>query len=114
MFYFCVVTQRQCHLHRTIQNNYLFLLLLAADSSSESSDGLDSDSKGRKKNGTWAAVLGTGLALAIVALVAYVYMKRKQQKDFSHRKLVEVFPTDPGMYSIVKIHTGHEMFTDIQ
>lgn len=42
-------------------------------------------------------MLGTAVAVACVGLVAYIILKKKHQKGFSHRKLVEEFPSDPGM-----------------
>ncbi|XP_033972464.1 mucin-15 [Trematomus bernacchii] len=57
--------------------------------------GLATDTHTSKRNGAWGAVLGTGVAVAFVGLVAYVILKKKQQKGFTHRKLVEEFPSDP-------------------
>ncbi|XP_073320663.1 uncharacterized protein [Pagrus major] len=57
--------------------------------------GLESDPHRSKRNGAWGAVLGTAVAVAFVGLVAYVILKKKHQKGFSHRKLVEEFPSDP-------------------
>lgn len=62
--------------------------------------GLASDSHKSKKNGAWGAVLGTAVAVAFVGLVAYIILKKKHQKAFTHRKLVEEFPTDPGMLAL--------------
>ncbi|KAM9817271.1 uncharacterized protein ACB057_002553 [Neosynchiropus ocellatus] len=62
----------------------------AAGSSSER--GLDSKSK---RQGAWGAVLGIGVAVALVGFVAYVILKKRHQTGFSHRKLVEEFPSDP-------------------
>ncbi|XP_035485087.1 mucin-15 [Scophthalmus maximus] len=56
--------------------------------------GVASDSH-RSSSNSWGAVLGTAVAVALVGLVAYVILKKKQQKAFSHRKLVEEFPSDP-------------------
>ncbi|XP_059202222.1 mucin-15 [Centropristis striata] len=64
----------------------------AAASGSSSERGLATDTKS-KRNGAWGAVLGTAVAVALVGLVAYIIMK-KHQKGFSHRKLVEEYPTD--------------------
>lgn len=63
-------------------------------SSSERGVASDPNNRGRRQ-GAWGAVLGTAVAVACVALVAYFILKKKQQKDFSHRKLVEEFPSDP-------------------
>ncbi|KAM8761902.1 uncharacterized protein AB9X84_006800 [Acanthopagrus schlegelii] len=57
--------------------------------------GLESDPHRSKRNGAWGAVLGTAVAVAFVGLVAYVILKRKHQKGFTHRKLVEEYPSDP-------------------
>uniref|UniRef100_A0AAQ4Q2U3 Uncharacterized protein n=1 Tax=Gasterosteus aculeatus aculeatus TaxID=481459 RepID=A0AAQ4Q2U3_GASAC len=53
----------------------------------------DASRSGRR--GAWGAVLGTAVAVAVVGLVAYVILKRKHQKGFSHSKLVEEHPSDP-------------------
>ncbi|XP_061889033.1 mucin-15 [Entelurus aequoreus] len=52
-------------------------------------------SEASKRREAWGAVLGTAVVVSVVGLVAYVVLKRKHQKGFSHRKLVEVFPTEP-------------------
>ncbi|XP_058484485.1 mucin-15 [Solea solea] len=54
-----------------------------------------SDVRSSKSNRAWAAVLGTGVAVTCVGLVAYIILKKKRQRDFSHRKLVEEFHPDP-------------------
>lgn len=66
----------------------------AAASGSSSDRGLASDSSSRRHS-SWGAVLGTAVAVICVGLVAYVILKHKHKKDFSHRKLVEEFPSDP-------------------
>ncbi|KAL6113552.1 muc15 [Pungitius sinensis] len=43
----------------------------------------------------WGAILGTGVAVAIVALVALVILRKRHRKGFSHSKLVEDYPSDP-------------------
>ncbi|XP_028297364.1 mucin-15 [Gouania willdenowi] len=58
-------------------------------------EGSVSDSSNNHRKVAWAAVLGTGIVVAFIGLVVYVMMKRKQRKDFYHRKLVEEFPSDP-------------------
>lgn len=59
--------------------------------------GLDSDAtKGKKYH--WLAVLGTLVAVAFVVAVTYVVLKRKYQRDYSHRKLIEDYPSEPGRY----------------
>nr|XP_040023729.1 mucin-15 [Gasterosteus aculeatus aculeatus]XP_040023733.1 mucin-15 [Gasterosteus aculeatus aculeatus] len=61
--------------------------------SGSSSEREDASRSGRR--GAWGAVLGTAVAVAVVGLVAYVILKRKHQKGFSHSKLVEEHPSDP-------------------
>ncbi|XP_034728013.1 mucin-15 [Etheostoma cragini] len=67
------------------------------DAASGGSDerGLAAESNMRKRNQAWGAVLGTAVAVAVVGLVAYIILKKKHQKGFSHRKLVEDYPSDP-------------------
>lgn len=48
----------------------------------------------------WLAVLGTAAVLAVVGLVAYIILKKKHQKAFTHRKLVEEYPSDPGRLTL--------------
>nr|XP_015809165.2 mucin-15 isoform X1 [Nothobranchius furzeri] len=57
--------------------------------------GMDSDPYRRKRNVAWVAILGTAAAAACVGVVAYLVLKKKHQKGFTHRKLVEEFPSDP-------------------
>ncbi|XP_037553614.1 mucin-15 [Nematolebias whitei] len=57
--------------------------------------GLDSDPYRSKRNAAWLAVLGTAAATACVGVVAYIILKKKHQKAFTHRKLVEEYPADP-------------------
>ncbi|XP_019742106.1 mucin-15 [Hippocampus comes] len=66
-----------------------------ASSGSSSDAGLSSESSRNKRNEAWGAVLGTAVVVSIVGLVAYVVLKRRHLKGFSHRKLVEDFPSDP-------------------
>ncbi|CAK6974913.1 mucin-15 [Scomber scombrus] len=66
-----------------------------AASGGSSERGLASDTHKSKRHGAWGAVLGTAVAVAFVGLVAYVILKKKHQKGFTHRKLVEEFPSDP-------------------
>ncbi|XP_068430884.1 mucin-15 [Clinocottus analis] len=65
----------------------------AAASSSER--GLSKDAHQGQRAGGWGAILGIGVAVALVALVAYVILKKRFGTDFSHRKLVEEYPSDP-------------------
>lgn len=62
--------------------------------------GLDSDFQRNKRRGEWAAVLVTAIAVGCVGLVVYFLLRNKQKKGFSHRKLVEEYPTDPGTCSV--------------
>ncbi|XP_061743319.1 mucin-15 [Nerophis ophidion] len=64
-----------------------------ASSGSSSERGFASETSKRRE--AWGAVLGTAVVVSVVGLVAYVVLKRKHQNGFSHRKLVEVFPTEP-------------------
>ncbi|XP_061670009.1 mucin-15 [Syngnathoides biaculeatus] len=65
-------------------------------SSGSSSDrGLSSETSSNKRNEAWGAVLATAVVVSVVGLVAYIILKRKHLKGFSHRKLVEEFPSDP-------------------
>ncbi|XP_054892999.1 mucin-15 [Poeciliopsis prolifica] len=48
-----------------------------------------------KRSVAWLAVLGTAAVTAVVGLVAYIILKKKHQKAFTHRKLVEEYPSDP-------------------
>ncbi|XP_072527795.1 uncharacterized protein [Salminus brasiliensis] len=57
--------------------------------------GVASDIKQKAKSQAWGAIIGVGVAVAIVALVVYVIMKRRSHRDFSHRKLVEDMPPEP-------------------
>ncbi|XP_041836168.1 mucin-15 [Melanotaenia boesemani] len=62
---------------------------------SSSKKDLDSHLYQSKRNVAWVAVLGTAAAMACVGLVAYIILKKKHQKGFTHRKLVEEYPSDP-------------------
>lgn len=64
-------------------------------SGSSSERALESDLQRSKRKGAWGAILGTAVAVACVGLVAYIILKKKHQKGFSHRKLVEEYPSDP-------------------
>ncbi|CAL8244369.1 unnamed protein product [Lota lota] len=66
----------------------------AASGESNTDRGLVSSSNRNKQNEAWAAILGTAVAVCVLALVIFVILKRKNQKAFSHRKLVE-FSSDP-------------------
>ncbi|XP_029932428.1 mucin-15 [Myripristis murdjan] len=66
-----------------------------AASGSNSERGFASDVKKNKKKEAWEAILGTAVAVACVGLLVYIILKKKHQRDFSHRKLVEEFASDP-------------------
>ncbi|KAM4602392.1 uncharacterized protein ACJ7VT_019038 [Polymixia lowei] len=65
-----------------------------AASGSNSERGLASDLKKNRRHEAWGAILGTAVAVALVGLVVYVILKKRNQSEFSHRKLVE-FSSDP-------------------
>ncbi|XP_074478504.1 uncharacterized protein LOC141759909 [Sebastes fasciatus] len=60
-----------------------------AASGSNSERGLATDN-----HGAWGAVLGTGVAVSLVGLVAFIILKKKHVKGFSHSKLVEDYPSE--------------------
>ncbi|XP_072236110.1 uncharacterized protein [Leuresthes tenuis] len=60
---------------------------------SSSERGLESDTKKSNRTVTWAALLGMGLVVACVGLVVYIW--KKKQNGFTHRKLVEEYPSEP-------------------
>ncbi|XP_068580404.1 mucin-15 [Cebidichthys violaceus] len=66
-----------------------------AASGSGSERGSGEDDNRSKRRGTWVVLMGTALAVIIVGLVAYVILKKKNSKGFTHRKLVEQYPSDP-------------------
>ncbi|KAJ0001867.1 hypothetical protein NQD34_001663 [Periophthalmus magnuspinnatus] len=67
----------------------------AAEFDETAERGFASESEKRRRKSAWGAVLGTFVAIAVVGLVAYVILKKKHHKAFSHRKLEEEFPSDP-------------------
>ncbi|XP_070687765.1 mucin-15 [Pempheris klunzingeri] len=67
----------------------------ASASGGSAERGLESDHQKSNRNGAWGAVLGTAVAVGCVGLVAFIILKKKHQKGFSHRKLVEEYPSDP-------------------
>ncbi|XP_066514021.1 mucin-15-like isoform X1 [Hoplias malabaricus] len=58
-------------------------------------EGVGSDIKQKANNQPLGVVLGIAVAVGFVAVVAYVIMKQRNHRDFSHRKLVEDVPPDP-------------------
>uniref|UniRef100_A0A4W5MRW0 Si:ch211-98n17.5 n=1 Tax=Hucho hucho TaxID=62062 RepID=A0A4W5MRW0_9TELE len=67
-----------------------------AASGKNSARGLASDAvQNKKRSEAWGAILGTGVAVCFVAMVVYVILRRRGRRDFTHRKLVEEFPSDP-------------------
>ncbi|KAK6294775.1 hypothetical protein J4Q44_G00356050 [Coregonus suidteri] len=66
-----------------------------AASGNNSARGLASDAvQNKKRSEAWGAILGTGVAVCFVAMVVYVILRRRGRRDFTHRKLVEEFPSD--------------------
>ncbi|KAM9494064.1 uncharacterized protein Hap1MRO34_004070 [Clarias gariepinus] len=61
----------------------------------ELASGPSSDVEQQTKSQAWGAVLGIGVGVAIVGLVVYIIVKRRNYRDFSHRKLVEDTPPEP-------------------
>ncbi|KAB5525926.1 hypothetical protein PHYPO_G00145830 [Pangasianodon hypophthalmus] len=58
--------------------------------------GLASDIQQQQtKSQAWGAILGIGVGVALVALVVYIIVKRRNYRAFSHRKLVEDMPPEP-------------------
>ncbi|XP_016309864.1 mucin-15-like [Sinocyclocheilus anshuiensis] len=58
--------------------------------SSDVSDGTES------KNGqAWTIVLVIGIVVGVLALGAFIFLNRRNRRDFSHRKLVEEMSPDP-------------------
>ncbi|GAA6103987.1 mucin-15 [Tachysurus ichikawai] len=57
--------------------------------------GLAADNQQQSKTRAWGAILGIGVGVAIVALVIFIIVKRRNYREFSHRKLVEDFPPEP-------------------
>lgn len=51
----------------------------------------------------WATVLGTLVAVVIVVAVSYVILRRKYQRDYSHRKLIEDYPSEPGNFPPINL-----------
>lgn len=64
-------------------------------SGSGSERGVASDPSRSTRKGVWSGVLSTAVAVGLLGLVAYIVLKKKHRKAFSHRKLVEDFPSDP-------------------
>ncbi|XP_027871153.1 mucin-15 [Xiphophorus couchianus] len=70
-------------------------IAIGSDRGSVTDTGSVVDPYRSKRNVAWLAVLGTAAVTAVVGLVAYIILKKKQQKAFTHRKLVEEYPSDP-------------------
>ncbi|XP_037103492.1 mucin-15 [Syngnathus acus] len=66
-----------------------------ASSGSSSNTGWPSETSRNKRNEAWGAILGTAVVVSLVGLVAYIILKKRHIKGFSHRKLVEEFPSEP-------------------
>lgn len=70
----------------TINMKYVFTGL-----SSDVSDVTES-----KKGQAWTIVLVIGIVVGVLALGAFIFLNRRNRRDFSHRKLVEEMSPDPG------------------
>ncbi|XP_026992738.1 mucin-15 [Tachysurus fulvidraco] len=57
--------------------------------------GLAADNEQQSKTQAWGAILGIGVAVAIVAMVIFIIVKRRNYREFSHRKLEEDSPPEP-------------------
>ncbi|XP_008403903.1 location of vulva defective 1 isoform X3 [Poecilia reticulata] len=68
---------------------------IGSDRGSATDTGSVVDPYRSKRSVAWLAVLGTAAVTAVVGLVAYIILKKKHQKAFTHRKLVEEYPSDP-------------------
>uniref|UniRef100_A0A3B3X1P1 Mucin-15 n=2 Tax=Poecilia mexicana TaxID=48701 RepID=A0A3B3X1P1_9TELE len=70
-------------------------IAIGSDRGSATDTGSVVDPYRSKRSVAWLAVLGTAAVTAVVGLVAYIILKKKHQKAFTHRKLVEEYPSDP-------------------
>ncbi|XP_053472992.1 mucin-15 [Ictalurus furcatus] len=68
---------------------------VSLDSRGSMDRGLSPDIQQQTKSQAWGAILGIGVGVAIIALVILIIVKRRNYRDFSHRKLVEDMPSDP-------------------
>ncbi|KAF4091015.1 hypothetical protein AMELA_G00032250 [Ameiurus melas] len=68
---------------------------VSLDSRGSMDKGLSPDIQQQIKSQAWGAILGIGIGVAIIALVILIIVKRRNYRDFSHRKLVEDMPSDP-------------------
>ncbi|KAF3686709.1 Mucin-15 [Channa argus] len=57
--------------------------------------GFASDPNHNNRYVAWAAIFGTAVAVISVGLVLYIVLKNRRDKGFSHRKLVEDYPSEP-------------------
>lgn len=71
--------------------------------------GLTSDIEQQSKSQAWGAILGIGVGVAIVGLVIYIIVKRRNYRDFSHRKLVEEMPSEPGNNQLYIIQSHYNI-----
>lgn len=71
--------------------------------------GLAADNQQQSKTRAWGAILGIGVGVAIVALVIFIIVKRRNYREFSHRKLVEDFPPEPGNNQLYIILTHYDL-----
>lgn len=63
--------------------------------SNNTKSGFAANSTKKKRSEAWGAILGTAAAVAFIGLVFYVILKKRRQREFTHRKLVEEFPSEP-------------------
>lgn len=86
MFFFLIANVVKHFFVVTINMKYVFTGL-----SSDVSDGTES-----KKGQAWTIVLVIGIVVGVLALGAFIFLNRRNRRDFSHRKLVEEMSPDPG------------------
>ncbi|KAJ8394935.1 hypothetical protein AAFF_G00040580 [Aldrovandia affinis] len=67
----------------------------AGASGNNTDRGFLSNTEKRKNGNAWAAIIGTALAVGFVGLVIYVLLKKKNRREFMHRKLIEDIPPEP-------------------
>lgn len=70
--------------------------------SSDVSDGTES-----KKGQAWTLVLVIGIVVGVLALGAFIFLNRRNRRDFSHRKLVEEMSPDPGNIKLTCHYLHH-------
>ncbi|XP_064191792.1 mucin-15 [Anguilla rostrata] len=53
------------------------------------------DRKSRNNTNAWGAIIGTALAVGFVGFIIYILLKKKNGRQFMHRKLIEDMPSEP-------------------